>query len=211
MFYELAFNFTVSLLEKYSYPTVFILSFLEIIFTPLPSEIVLPLAGYVAYKNNSLTTLILSIFLSSLGSTLGSFVLYYIGKVSRGFFFKYGKYFFISQTKLLKAQKFFLEYKEAVLIIGRFVPGIRSLVAIPAGIFEVDKKIFFIYSFIAFSIWSSILILIGYFLGDKWIESLKYSNQIDIIGIIIFISFILYYIRESKKPAYKRRISKKLL
>ncbi len=206
MFYEFFFNWIVNILQNFGYPFIFVLSFLEIVFTPLPSEIVLPFVGYLAWKENNILILIFSIPISAAGATLGSLILYYIGYYSKDFFYKYGKYFFISRINLIKAQKFFLEYKEIMLIIGRFVPGIRSLISIPAGIFQVNKKIFVLYSFIAFCIWSFILISFGYFLGNQWEKTKEYSNQIDILGIILFISFLIYYYFQTKqKRFYKKK------
>jgi len=191
---ELLLNITISFVEQYGIFGISILSFFEIIFTPLPSEFILPLAGYIAFYKNNFLFLVFSIIFSSLFATIGSFFWYFIGKYSYNFVLKYGKYFLIRKKNLDKASKWFDKYGSKTILICRCVPGLRSLISIPAGLLKMNLKKYFILSFAGFTIWSSVLVLIGYFLKENWTLITKYSNELDLTGILIILALIIYFL-----------------
>jgi len=192
--YTTFFNFVVNFVSNYTYFGIFSLSFLETLFAPLPSEIVLPFAGFIAWKNNDILFLIFSIIVGAFGNSLGSLPLYYLGFLGRTFVEKYGKYFFISKKRLNFAEKWFEKNKFLTIFLFRFVPGMRSLISIPAGLFKIKMKDYLILTFLGFIIWNSFLISLGYILGNYWQESLKYASQIEFFGLVFFIAIVIYLI-----------------
>jgi membrane protein DedA with SNARE-associated domain len=193
-FYSKFFNLIVNFVSTYTYFGVFALSFLETLFAPLPSEIVLPFAGYVAWKNNDILFLIISIIIGAIGNTIGSLPLYYLGFLGRPFVEKYGKYFFISKKRLKIAEKWFEKNKFLTIFLFRFVPGMRSLISIPAGLFKLKIKDYIILTLFGFLIWNSFLVSLGYVFGNYWQESLKYASQIEFFSLIFFLALIIYFI-----------------
>lgn len=188
-FFELALNIILSFVQNYGLLGISILSFIEIIITPIPSEIVLPLAGYMAYSQNNFLYLILASLFSSISALVGSFVLYYIGYLGR---FYVVKYIFISEKKMKKAEKWFEKYGNKTVFFCRVIPGLRSVISIPAGIVKMNLKKYSIYSFLGFLIWNSVLINAGYILKENWEIIINYSKTLDLIGIVAIIVFIIY-------------------
>ncbi|MEM4882357.1 MAG: DedA family protein [Candidatus Aenigmatarchaeota archaeon] len=195
--YETFFYFVLEFIEKYDLLGIFVLSFLESLFAPLPSEIVLPFAGYLAYLKKSYIFLVLSIIVGALGNTIGTIPLYFLGYFGRNFVEKYGKYFFISKKRLKTAEEWFNKNKLLTVLFFRCVPGFRSLVSIPAGIFKMDLKIYFVLTFLGFLIWNSLLVSLGFIFGEYWEKSLEYSKQIEMISLIIVLAIIIYIIGKS--------------
>jgi membrane protein DedA with SNARE-associated domain len=192
--YSNFFNLVTNFVSTYSYFGVFALSFLETLFAPLPSEIVLPFAGYIAWKNNDILFLFISIIVGAIGNTLGSLPLYYLGYLGRSFVEKYGKYFFINKKRLKTAEKWFEKNKFLTVFFFRFVPGMRSLISIPAGLFRLKIKDYIILTLLGFLIWNSFLVSLGYIFGNYWQESLKYSSQIEFFSLIFFLALVVYFI-----------------
>jgi len=192
--YTLFFNFVLNFVKDYGLLGVFTLSFLETLFAPLPSEVVLPFAGYLAYLENNLYFLILAIFVGAIGNTLGSIPLYYLGYLGRPFVEKYGKYFFISKKRLRIAEEWFNKNSLLTIFLFRFLPGFRSLISIPAGTFKTEMKRYLLLTFLGFLIWNSFLVSLGYFLGEYWKMSLEYAKEIETISLIIIFAILAYLV-----------------
>jgi membrane protein DedA with SNARE-associated domain len=157
----------VSLIADNLYPGVFLAALLETIFPPIPSEAVFPLAGYSILKNNMSVFHILGVGITGgCGATVGAFVIYIISKkLGRTGLIKYLKYAKIKEKSLEKADHWFAKYGDKSVIIGRLIPGIRELVSIPAGIFNMNPIKFLIFTLIGSCIWSVALTDIGYYFG----------------------------------------------
>jgi membrane protein DedA with SNARE-associated domain len=157
----------VSLIADNLYPGVFLAALLETIFPPIPSEAVFPLAGYSILKNNMSVFHILGVGITGgCGATVGAFVIYIISKkLGRTGLIKYLKYAKIKEKSLEKADHWFAKYGDKSVIIGRLIPGIRELVSIPAGIFNMNPIKFLIFTLIGSCIWSVALTAIGYYFG----------------------------------------------
>lgn len=192
--YPILFNFILDFVKSYHLFGIFVLSFLETLFAPLPSEIVLPFAGYLAYLENNYFILILAILVGAIGNTLGSVPLYYLGYFGRDLIEKYGKYFFISKKRLEIAERWFNRHALLTVFALRFVPGFRSLISIPAGIFKMNIKKYLLLTFFGFLIWNSFLVSLGFFFGKYWQLSLNYSKEIETFSIIIVFAIIAYLI-----------------
>jgi membrane protein DedA with SNARE-associated domain len=160
-------NFIVNIISSLGYPGVALLMGIESACIPLPSEIIAPFAGYLAYAGKfSLWGIALA---GGIGSMIGSWVTYEIGKHGgRPLVEKYGKYILISRHDLDIADKFFAKHGNLSTFIGRLLPVVRTFISLPAGISRVPLKSFLAYSFIGSVIWTYLLAYFGMKLGENW-------------------------------------------
>ncbi len=165
-------DWVIALVSDNLYPGVFLAALLETVFPPIPSEAVFPLAGYVVLKNEMSIIHIFGVGVTGgAGATLGAFVIYLIAlKLGRVGLAKYITYVKINSEILTKADKCFEKYGDKSVLFGRLIPGIRELVSIPAGIFKMNPKKFLIFTFIGSCAWSTLLTVIGYYLGVATLE-----------------------------------------
>ena len=191
MIEELA-SFLVDKIFDFGYIGIFLLMAIESSFIPFPSEIVLIPAGYLAYKGDMSITLIM--ISATLGSLVGAFINYYLAYfVGRTFLEKYGKYFFISQDMLCKMDRFFILHGSISTFSGRLIPGVRQLISIPAGLSKMDIKKFSLYTAVGAGIWSLILVLLGYFIGENQELIQTYLKEITTVIIICVALGLLWY------------------
>ena len=165
--FEAFINWLTSIISENLYPGVFLASLIETIFPPIPSEAVFPVAGYSILKNEMSVFHIIGVgIIGGCGATVGAFVIYTISKrLGRVGLIKYLKYIKIKEKSLEKADHWFEKYGDKSVIIGRVIPGIRELVSIPAGIFNMNPIKFLIFTFIGSCIWSIALTGVGYYFG----------------------------------------------
>ena len=160
-------QWVISLVSDYLYAGIFTAALLETIFPPIPSEVIFPLAGYVASQNNmSFIHAILLGITGAAGSTVGALVIYFVAlKLGREGLAKYLKYARITDDHLKKVDRWFAHHGEKVVLFGRMVPGIRELVSIPAGFLKMNIMKFLIFTFVGSSVWGVSLSLAGYYFG----------------------------------------------
>jgi membrane protein DedA with SNARE-associated domain len=178
------------IVAELGYPGVFLLITLESTLVPIPSELVMPFAGFMAARGDfSLPVLLL---INSTAALLGSGLCYWIGaKGGKPFLERYGKFFLVRRHDLDKTHEFFAKNGKWVVLIGRFVPVIRHIVSIPAGIARMPLKTFFLQTFIGSTIWGSFLIILGYQLGDNWEAVAKKFKQVDlVIGVVVVLALL---------------------
>lgn len=184
--------------EKFSYFGILILLGLENIIPPIPSELILPLAGFQV--NQGRLNLIGVIIFATVGSILGSILIYYFGvwlgkkRAER----LIHKIFFISDDDFKKGLKLFERHGDKMVFLGRFIPGVRSLISLPAGIYQMSFKKFLILTGLGSLIWNSLLIFLGWGLGEKWEEVSRYSRFLEIGIVVILILWIIYKIFKKK-------------
>ncbi len=187
-------EFTIHLIENLGYWGVFIGMTIESACIPLPSEVIMPLAGFVAYEGKM--SLIGITIVGAVGNLVGSWIAYFVGiKGGRPFLEKYGKYFLISHSKLEMAHDWFERYGHEAVLISRVLPVIRTFISLPAGIAEMDLKKFSIYTFLGSLTWCFVLGYIGFILGPNWsiIEQyFRYMDIIVVIGVIIIAAYWIY-------------------
>ena len=173
---------------------VFILMTLESMVAPVPSEIVMPFAGYLVLQGR--LTIFGALIASSLGSIFGSIISYYIGKHGgRAIVSKYGGYLLLNENHLEWTEKWFKKQGDKTIFASRFIPIVRHLISIPAGIAKMPVHKFLIYTFFGASIWNSILLYAGFKLGQQWEKIHQYSRELDIIflaGIILLVSYFFW-------------------
>ena len=202
----------ISLMSKYGYFAVFALIAIENIFPPIPSEVILIGGGFLT------TTINLNVFImivaATLGSVIGAIVLYYIGKIfnkerlKKIVSGKLGKVLRLKAKDIEMADEWFDNKGNIAVFFCRFVPIVRSLISIPAGMSEMPMFKFLLYTTIGSLIWNTVLIFIGNRVGDNWESILgifdKYSHIVLIILIIIFIVFIIWFYKFRKPKKSKK-------
>lgn len=190
-------------MNSLGYVGIALLMFLENLFPPIPSELIMPLAGFTISQGKM--ELIPAIAAGVIGTILGAFPWYYLGKIvdeSRleKLADKYGKWIFVSATDINKANKWFNKYGNIAVFLGRLVPGVRTLISLPAGINNMNIGSFVIYSTIGTLLWVSFLTGAGYFLGDNYESVEKYIGPISKIAILsIGFLFVIWVIRKQMK------------
>ncbi len=190
----------VDMIFQMGYLGIFALMAIESSFIPFPSEIVLVPAGYLASKGEMDIALI---FISALtGSMVGAFINYYGALfIGRTFLERYGRYFFISQESLEKMDRFFQAHGHVSTFTGRLIPGIRQLISIPAGLSHMNLKVFSFYTALGAGIWSLILILLGYLMGENEALIKEYLHQITFVavGSAVLIGLVYYYFQRKRQ------------
>jgi len=164
---ETLIQWLVSLVSENLYPGVFLAALIETVFPPIPSEAIFPLAGYSILKNEMGVIHVLGIGITGgCGATAGAFVIYFIAKkLGRIGLIKYLKYVKIKEKSLEKADHWFEKYGDKSVLVGRIIPGIREIVSIPAGIFNMNPIKFLIFTLIGSCVWSIALTGAGYYFG----------------------------------------------
>lgn len=198
MFFEII-NFLVETIGSLGYIGIFFLMFLESSFFPFPSEVVMIPAGYLAYKGEM--SAYIAIFFGTLGSLAGALFNYYLSlKLGRALLLKYGKYIWFDEEKLDKLERFFSKHGEISTFNGRLLPGIRQYISLPAGLAKMNLLKFQIYTSLGAFIWVSILVGLGYFLGDNEALIKEYLKQIILLLIFLILLFsILYFFWKKRK------------
>jgi membrane protein DedA with SNARE-associated domain len=194
-------NWLVDTVGSMGYPGIIFLMFIESTFIPLPSELVIPPAGYLISQDKmSWAGVILS---GTLGSLLGAVFNYAIAiYLGRPFILKYGKYFGISKEHLVKGEDFFKKHGNISMFVGRLVLGIRHYISFPAGLAKMDLKKFCFYTAFGAGIWVLILSYIGYFVGNNRETVMKVSKQWGLYiltGCIVLIAvYIIWHKRKQR-------------
>jgi len=184
-------NWAKDVVESAGYVGVFLMIVLENVFPPIPSEAILPLAGFLAGEGRFwLPAVILA---ATLGAVVGALILYYLAhafgdKRVRWLINRYGKWFAVSEDDLDKANDWFDRHGGAAVFICRLVPIVRSLVSLPAGLRRMNLTTFILYTALGSGIWNSILVIAGWWLGDNWeevstvVDYLEYPIYLAILG-----------------------------
>jgi membrane protein DedA with SNARE-associated domain len=191
--------------QYFGYPGVLLLITLESTLVPIPSELVMPFAGYLASKGEFSLPVILVI--NSVGALLGSGVCYWIGVVGgKPFLVNYGKYFLVRQHDIQRTEAFFAKHGNKTILIGRFLPVIRHVISVPAGIARMPLRGFFLQTFLGATIWGGTLILLGYSLGENEDAFAKALKRVDLlIGTILVLGLVALGIRFVVRRRRERR------
>jgi len=194
----------VDIIFDMGYWGIFLLMSIESSFIPFPSEIILIPAGYLAAKGEMSFTLV---FLASLaGSMTGALINYYGALwIGRNVLESYGKYFFIKPSALHKMDNFFAAHGPISTFTGRLIPGVRQLISIPAGLTRMKMRLFLAYTALGAGIWSLILILLGYAIGDNEALIKEYLHQITYIVVITVLFMIALYVYLHKKKTRRNK------
>ena len=192
---EWGINLVISGIAFLGYGGIIFFMALESACIPIPSEVIMPLSGYLVYKGT--LDLIGVVLAGSLGSMLGSLAAYYAGlKLGRPFIVKYGKYIFMKQEDLESAEKWFARYGGKATFISRMLPVVRTFISLPAGIGQMEIKRFTVYSFVGSIPWCALMAYLGYVLGDSWrVIFDQYGHYVDyavVAGVAVLIAYYIY-------------------
>ncbi|MEN9501357.1 MAG: hypothetical protein RI964_642 [Pseudomonadota bacterium] len=200
MLHELV-NWVLTTVGAWGYPGIFILMALESTVIPIPSELVLIPAGYLAHQGQM--NFLLIILSSTIGSLAGASLNYAFALwVGRPFLEKYGKYFFVRPPLLAKTDVFFSKHGAISTFTGRLIPGIRHLISLPAGLTRMNFAAFTFYTTLGAGLWSLILTLMGYFIGGNE-QLIKDNLPLVTASVIVFVSMIVlgYYFWQKRRAA----------
>lgn len=202
----------INTMEHFGYIGVFLLIAIENIFPPIPSELILVFGGFMTTHTS--LNIPFMVVAATLGSLVGAIVLYYVGKIFNKerlkilISGKIGKILRLKASDIEKADKWFDTKGNKTVFFCRFIPIVRSLISIPAGMSEMDFKKFLLYTIFGSLIWNTVLIIVGSIVGDKWETIVGYldnfSNIILIILIIVFVIVLYYWFIARKKKQNKR-------
>lgn len=187
-----------NIISQAGYPGLAFLMALESMVAPVPSEAVMPFAGFLIWQGKMMWLPV--ILFSTLGSITGSLISYYVGlKFGRPIVIKYGKYLLLNEHHLGITEKFFQKFGQKTIFISRFIPVVRHLISLPAGASEMNVWIFSTYTIIGALIWNTFLAYLGFRLGDNWEIIRTYSEKLDLAVLIIIVVGIVYLFDKNKK------------
>ena len=193
-------EFITQLISSWGYAGIFVTMTLESALIPIPSEVVIPFAGFLAYMGEMNIWLI--VLVSSLANLTGSIIIYFVGMyLGRGFIERYGKYVLLNMGHLRMVENWFEKYGSLTVLFSRMLPLVRTVNALPAGIGKMNFPKFCIFTFIGSIPWNLALVLVGYKLKENWSILEKYSLYIDILAVFIVAAVIFYIARRIRLSA----------
>lgn len=186
------------------YTGIFIMMTIESSFIPFPSEVAMIPAGYLSsiWQMSFFLAFLVGTVGALVGASINYFLWNYLGRpIIKKLIHSYGKYIFLKESHYIQSEAYFEKHGAITTLIGRFIPAVRQLISIPAGVFRMNYLQFLFYTGVGAGIWNLILMSLGYFLWENTELIKQYETQI-IIGVIVFLIIIggLYYkIQKSKK------------
>jgi len=191
-------RFLVESVSGMGYAGIFMLMCIESSFIPFPSEVVLIPAGYLAAKGEMHLAGIFGA--SLLGSLVGAYINYAIALLlGRRLLLRYGRYIFIPPATMAKMERFFERHGAVSTFTGRLIPGVRQLISVPAGLARMPLGTFSLFTAAGAGIWSTVLIALGYFIGDNEALIHAYLGPIT-LGILAVVAVVIavYYRRQTR-------------
>ncbi len=201
----------ISIMNQFGYIGVFLMIAIENIFPPIPSEVILLFGGFMTTSTD------LNIFgmvvASTLGAIVGALILYYIGKIfnkerlKKIISGKIGKTLRLKNSDIDKADEWFDSKGHKTVFLCRFIPIIRSLISIPAGMSEMPIGKFLLYTTAGTALWNVVLVVVGSILGENWTSLLEffetYSTTVLVVGVIALIIGVTAFYKRKTKPSDK--------
>lgn len=199
-----AINWLLITMKAMGYPGIFLLMALESSVIPIPSELVMPPAGYLAQQGEM--NAFAAIFCGTMGSLIGAYANYFTAHyLGRPLLLKYGKYVWITEEKFAKVESFFLRHGEISTFIGRLLPVVRHLISLPAGLAGMNHVKFALYTLLGAGMWVSVLTWIGYFIGQNQELIMRYAHN-ALIGVVIFCALLIaVYVKLQRNKSSKHQ------
>lgn len=190
-------NYATQVIDQVGYWGVFLMMVAESMILPMPSEAVMPFAGFLIASGKM--GFLGVIIVSTLGSLAGSLISYYIGRYGgQAFLLKFGKYLLLNQSDYLKTQEFFSRRGELTIFISRFIPIVRHLISIPAGLANMPLGRFILFTALGAAGWNAFLAWVGFTIQQNWTEIMKYSKVIDIFIVVAIIVLLVVFIKKHR-------------
>ncbi len=183
-------DFASNTIVTLGYPGLIGVMVLENVFPPIPSEAVLPFAGYLSTLGTGTFNFWLVVLSGVLGSVLGAEILYAVGywgneAVVRRFIRRFGKWALISEDDLDKSEEWFSHHGPKAVFTARMIPIVRSLISVPAGLAKMPQVPFLLYTIIGTTFWSFILTFLGKVLGQNWPQITEWVNRYEKVTLVI--------------------------
>lgn len=199
-------DWVISIMEAIGSPGVGLAVFLENVFPPIPSEVILPLAGFTASQGNM--NVIAAFVWACVGSLAGAYFLYYLGAaIGAERLRKIAAWMWLVKVEDVDAAlTWFDKYGKVSILIGRLIPGIRSLISIPAGIDRMNPLTFGLYTLAGSAVWNALLIYLGWILGENWhaVEAVidQYSKVVYALVALALGVALLWLIRRARQEKH---------
>ncbi|RZG66120.1 DedA family protein [Acinetobacter bouvetii] len=186
----------LSIMEQLGYLGIALLMFLDNVIPPIPSEIIMPSAGYTASQGKLLLSGV--IIAGCIGSLIAAALLYWIGyQFNHDAIFRftdrYGKYLFIKSEDIQKSLLWFEKYGHRIVFFGRMVPAVRSLISIPAGMSRMPFWKFMFYSALGTIIWTTFLACVGFYFGENQALMHEIFSRVGYVIIMIVVLVLLWH------------------
>lgn len=195
-------------IQSLGYFGIGLLMFLENLFPPIPSELIMPLAGFTAAQGKM--ALVPAIAAGVIGAVLGAFPWYYLGKFLgeariKNWITLYGAWIGISTKEIDKSQQWFYRHGNKAVFFGRFIPGVRTLISLPAGFSNMPMPQFLIYSTLGTLGWTLLLTFAGYSLGQNYTLVEEYLGPVSkiVLGLLV-VAFIVWLVRRRQELRKKK-------
>jgi membrane protein DedA with SNARE-associated domain len=200
-------RFFQHVVESLGYPGLFLLVMLESTLVPVPSTLVFPFAGFLAAKGVFSLPIVLAI--NSAGAIAGSALGYWLGAAGgKPLLLKYGKYALIRQKDIERTEAWFANHGKATVFIARFVPVVRHIISLPAGIARMPLLPFLFQTFLGATLWGGFLIVLGYYMGEHWDTVANKLKRFDlVIGGAIVVAVLVVAVRFVLKRRRERRLA----
>ncbi|WP_019587100.1 DedA family protein [Deinococcus apachensis] len=196
-----------NLMDSLGYLGILLLMIVENLFPPIPSELIMPSAGFAAARGDM--NILIVIAVGTLGSVVGTLPLYYIGRAFGEerlvkWADRHGKWLTLSGKDIRKADDWFDRHGTKAVLFGRMVPGIRSLLSLPAGMSEMPMPKFLLYSAIGSGLWASALAGAGYLLGENYDQVEQYVGPASkiILGVVV-VAAVLWFLKRKREQGAK--------
>jgi membrane protein DedA with SNARE-associated domain len=192
MIHELV-TWLVQTIGVLGYPGIFLLMAMESSVIPIPSELVMPPAGYLAQQGQMNMAIV--ILCGTVGSLIGAYANYFAAHyLGRPLILKYGKYVWITEEKFAQVERFFKDHGEISTFIARLLPVVRHLISLPAGLAGMNHVKFSLYTLLGAGLWVTVLSFIGYFIGANQGLIMRYSHQALGGAIVLSTAIVTVYI-----------------
>jgi membrane protein DedA with SNARE-associated domain len=192
-FFALAFQFIFWVMSSTGYAGIVILMAIESACIPLPSELIMPLAGYLVSQGRF--SLLLAATAGAIGCNLGSVIAYEIGYYGgRPLVEKYGSYILMSRHDVEIADRFFKRFGGLAIFVGRLLPIVSTFIALPAGIARMPRVPFHVYTFLGSWPWCFGLAYVGMKLGDHWMDLKPYFLRFKEVIVVLLLVGIVWFV-----------------
>lgn len=178
-------------INQCSYVGIFVLMTLESMVFPIPSELVMPFAGFLIFSGHFDPLVVM--VASSLGSVAGSLLSYGMGRLGEPVVLRYGRYLLLNVHHLEWTKKFFNHHGGKTIFISRFIPVVRHLISIPAGLAQMSLAPFLLYTVVGATLWNGFLTYLGVRLRENWWIIQRYTHILDYIIVSVLVAVVAYF------------------
>jgi membrane protein DedA with SNARE-associated domain len=195
-------TYNTAIIHQCSYIGIFVLMALESMIVPIPSELVMPFAGFLIFTGHFDPVWVM--VASTLGSICGSLVSYGMGWLGEPVVLRYGRYLLLNPHHLEWTKNFFARRGNITIFISRFIPVVRHLISIPAGLASMSLVPFVLYTAAGASLWNGFLAYCGVRLKENWRVIQHYTHIIDYLVVVVLLAGLAYFVwkfREARRSA----------